>query len=298
MEAFDRKKLTEAYKVVAQNPGRIKAQDQLYRDRLAEIRAKEATGNWSPNTIKREREEAKAEHDRVAHALANAMRPALEYIRQNNDYTSLPIDLDNNKLQRALNMVGLMGGKLSFSDQAGLISQFRGDPASLRVLQAAFEKNGQDWAAKTAKEMQQPISNQALEELSTVLSFHEYYQAKGEFSFPDEKMTWTHPAFEKQAQKLGLDFDEAPDPYSLALDLTLSSLQEEEYATAQEADPVKAAQERARIAAERYKLANAKNEISKAIANGEDPARIFNKAMATAERGAEARSTGAETTAE
>ena len=295
MEAFDRKKLTEAYKVVVENPRRIKAQDRLYQERLADIRAKEATGNWSPNTIKREREEAKAEHDRVAHALANAMRPALEYIRQNNDYTSLPIDLDNNKLQRALNMVGLMGGKLSFSDQAGLISQFRGDPASLRVLQAAFEKNGQDWEAKTAREMQQPISNQALEELSTVLSFHEYYQNKGEFNFPADKMTWTHPAFEKQAQKLGLDFDEAPDPYSLALDLTLSRLQEEEYATAQEADQVQAAQARARIAAERYKLANAKNEISKAIERGEDPARIFNNAMATAERGAEARgSTGAE----
>lgn len=288
MEAFDRKKLTEAYKVVVENPRRIKVQDQLYRDRLAEIRAKEATGNWSPNTIKREREEAKAEHDRVAHALANAVRPALEYIRANNDYSALPIDLDNNKLQRALNMVGLMGKNLSFSDCAGLVSQFRGDPASLRVLQAAFEKNGQEWAAKTAKEMQQPISNQALEDLSTVCAYHEYYQAKGEFSFPAEKMTWTHPAFEKQAQKLGLDFDEAPDSYSLALDLTLSRLQEEEYATAQEADQVQAAQARARIAAERYKLANAKSEISKAIANGEDPARIFNKAMATAERGAEA----------
>lgn len=282
--SFDRKKMAECLKILAENPGRIKAQDKLYSERLAEIKAREASGNWSPNTIKREREEAKAEHDRVAHALANAMRPALEYVRQNNDFTALPIDLDNSKLQRAVNMIGLMGKNLSFSDQAGLIDQFRGDPASLRVLEAAFSKNGQEWAAKTAKEMQKPISNQALDELSVVLAFHEYHERKGEFSFPAEKMVWTHPAFAQHAQKLGLDLDEVADPYSLALDLTLARLQEEEFATAENPDPAHAAQERARIAAQKYKLSNAKQEIRKATETGADPAAIFNKALTTAER--------------
>ena len=164
--AIDNKKLAESLKILAQNPGKIKAQQNLYKDRLAEIRRKEETGNYARNTLEREKAEALASRDRVCHTLAHSMREALNYVAQNNDYSVHAIDLDNKKLQTALSMVNLMGSNMSFSDQLGVINQFKGDPASLRVLEAAFQKLGQSWAAKTAAEMQKPVSNKAIEEMS------------------------------------------------------------------------------------------------------------------------------------
>ena len=234
MATIDRKKMAESLKILAENPGKIKAQEKLYQERLAEIRAKETSGNWSPNTIAREKAEAKEARDRVSHALAHAMHPALEYVKANNDYTTIPIDLENAKLSRALDTVNLLGKNMVYSDQVGILNQFRGDPASLRVLEATFRKNGNTWAADVAKEMQKPISPQALEEMSVVLAFHDYAESQGRFDFPAEKMMWTHANFKKQADRLGLDLDGVADPYSLMLDITLDSLKETELASTSE----------------------------------------------------------------
>lgn len=287
--AIDNKKLAESLKILAQNPGKIKAQQNLYKDRLAEIRRKEETGNYARNTLEREKAEALASRDRVCHTLAHSMREALNYVAQNNDYSVHAIDLDNKKLQTALSMVNLMGSNMSFSDQLGVINQFKGDPASLRVLEAAFQKLGQSWAAKTAAEMQKPVSNKAIEEMSEVLAFHEYGEAQNRLDFPIERAFWTQGEFQKTADRLGLNLDDVADPFTLALDMTLDRLAEEEM-TMTEADPAQAAAARARIAAQKYKIALAKSDIAKAAETGEDPAAIFNKGMIAAENAAAAQS--------
>lgn len=297
--AIDNKKLAESLKILAQNPGKIKAQQNLYKDRLAEIRRKEETGNYARNNLEREKAKALESRDRICHSLAHSMREALNYVSQNNDYSVHAIDLDNKKLQTALSMVSLMGGKMSFSDQAGLLSQFKGDPASLRVLEAAFQKEGQAWAAKTAKDMQKPVSEQAIREMSEVLSFSEYAEAQGRLDFPIERAYWTQGEFQKTADRLGLNLDDVADPFTLALDMTMDRLKEEEM-TMTEEDPEAAAAARARIAAQKYKIALAKSDIAKAAETGEDPAAIFNKGMIAAENAAAAQSAaqGAEANAE
>lgn len=286
---FDRKKMAESLKILAENPDKIKAQEKLYQERLSAINAKEATGNWSPNTIAREKAEAKEARDRVSHALANAMRPALEYVKANNDYTTIPIDLESPKLSRALDVASLLGKNMVYSDQIGILNQFRGDPASLRVLEATFRKNGNTWAADVAREMQKPISTQALDQMNEVLAFHEYAESQGRFDFPAERMMWTHGNFKKQADRLGLDFDGVADPYTLMLDMTLDSMEENELSTMSEASPEKAAQAKAWLAAQKYKLSLAKQEIANAAKTGADPAQIVNRALATAQQAASPR---------
>ena len=286
---FDRKKMAESLKILAENPDKIKAQEKLYQERLSAIKVKEATGNWSPNTIERERREAKEARDRVSHALANAMRPALEYVKANNDYTTIPIDLESPKLSRALDVASLLGKNMVYSDQIGILNQFRGDPASLRVLEATFRKNGNTWAADVAREMQKPISTQALDQMNEVLAFHEYAESQGRFDFPAERMMWTHGNFKKQADRLGLDFDGVADPYTLMLDMTLDSMEENELSTMSEASPEKAAQAKAWLAAQKYKLSLAKQEIANAAKTGADPAQIVNRALATAQQAASPR---------
>ena len=289
MTSIDRKKMAESLKILAENPGKIKAQEKLYQERLAEIRAKEATGNWSPNTIARERAEAKEARDRVGHALAKAMRPALEYVRANNDYTTISIDLENNKLSRALDTVNLLGKNMVYSDQVGILNQFRGDPASLRVLEATFRKNGNRWAADVAKEMQKPIDSLALDQMGEVLAFHDYAELQGRFNFPAERMMWTHGNFKKQADRLGLDLDGVADPYTLMLEMTLDSLKEAELANMAEADPKQAKQAQSYVDAARYKINLAKQELSSAAKTGKDPAQIVNRALATVEKAAPTR---------
>ncbi len=168
------------------------------------------------------------------------------------------------------------------NDQLGIVSQFCGDPASLRVLEAAFSKNGQEWAAKNAHNLQKTISNQAVAEMQTVLDFHDYAESKGEFSFPIEKAHWTKNEFGRQASRLGYDLDELSDAYSLCLDMQMDGLNEQGM-TINENDPIKAAKERATISAQKYKIAQAKQEIAQAKASGKDPAEMFNKAMKSIE---------------
>lgn len=282
--AIDNKRLAESLKILAENPGKIEAEKRKYNDRMAEIKAEEAKGIWSPNAIKEKRARALEDRDRVCHALAHSMRSALDTVKANNDYSSVTIDLDNKKLQTALSMVSLMGEKMTYNDQLGVLAQFRGDPASLRVLEAAFAKNGQDWAAKNAREMQKTISEQAINEMSVVLTFHEYAEQRGRFDFPIEKARWTRGEFGKQAERMGFDIDGVSDPFLLAIDMTMDSLEEQDSANMEESDPVKATQARAKITAQRLKLAAAKQEIANAAKTGKDPAEIFNRALSTVEK--------------
>lgn len=274
--------MKKALKILSENPVKIEEAKDRYKTRMAEIKAEEAKGIWAPNTIKEWRSKALADRDRVCHTLAHAMRPALDYVKEHNDFTAEAISLDNSKLQNALSMIGLMGKRMTYTDQAGLISQFAGDPASLRVLEAAFSKNGQEWAAKNAREMQKPISQNAIAEMEQVLAFHDYYEERGELSFPLERAFWSKSEFGKLADRFGYDLAGVPDPYILALDTTLDGL-EEQRMHIDEADPEQAAKTRAYIDAQRYKVAKAKREIEEAKAKGTDPGEAFNTAMRSVE---------------
>lgn len=274
--------LKKALKILAENPGKIAEAKKKYSDRLAEIKAEEAKGIWSPNAIREKQEKALADRDRICHTLAHSMRIALDYVKENNNYEAEAIDLGNTKLQSALNMISLMGKRLTYSDQVGLVSQFRGDPSSLRVLEAAFAKNGNDWAAKNAREMAKPISQQALDDMDQVLSFHDYYEAQGRLEFPIEKAFWTKGEFSKLADRFGYDLDGVPDSFLLALETTLSDLEEQRMNIPQE-DPEQAAKTMAYIDTQRYKVALAKRDVESAKAKGADASEAFNKAMQSVE---------------
>lgn len=282
---LDHVTMAKHLKTLIQNPAKIEQQQRRLQEKLNDIARREATGNYAPNALAKERQEAIAERDRTCNALCDAMRPALDYVRANNNYEANTIDLDNPRLDKALRIVDMMGKSMNFSDQAQLVNEFKGDPASLRLMETALRKKGMTWAADNAHQMQTPISQQTLDEMNEVLAFNKYGQDTGRFQCPLERATWTRHNFQRQAEKLGYNLDDVDsNPFNVALDNTLENLLNQEDGTAGIDDPTQQALERARISAKRYKIQNAKAEISKAEANGEDPASIFNKALMDAEQ--------------
>ena len=260
--SIDHAALKRSLRILAENPKKIKEAEKLYSDRLTEIKAKEASGNWSPNTIAKEKAEARQARDRVTSALAHSMRSALETVKQNNNLAEQPLDINSPKIQNAVNVLSLMGKNLTFADQASLLESFRGDPASLRFLESAFKKNGLDYAAKQAAEMYRGIPEQAIKDMETVLNFHDYHESKGEYSFPAERMMWTHGEFQRQLDRMGYEVD-TTDPFYAALDDAAS------YYTGESSDPLNETY---------YKLVanTAKAEIAKCET---DPTTAFNKAI-------------------
>lgn len=281
--AINHKELSKALKILSENPTKIEEAKKRYNEKLSEIQSKELSGHWSPVAIKEMKERARSERNSVCNALTHSMRAALNIVKDNNNYESDGINLSDAKLQTALSMVSLMGKNMSYVDQVGVLNQFRGQPAALRVLQSAFERNGQAWAAGNAKELQKPISQQAIDEMNTVLAFAEYAESKGEFSFPIEKAYWTKGEFGRQADRLGYDLSAEADPYDFALDLTLNNLEERKRQTLSEADPSQAKRAQAHIDAMRYRVEIAKRELANAKANGTDKATVFEKAMKSLE---------------
>ena len=274
---INRKRLAEALKILSENPTKIEQAQARYKNRLAELKAEEAKGIWSSNALREKRERALADRNKTCNLLVDSMKSALSIVKENNDFTAEAIDLNNQKLQNALSMIDRMGSKLTYNDQVNIISQFRGDFSSLRVLEAAFSKAGIKFATETAHNMQKTISSEAVEQMDEVLSFYSYYQTQGQYNFPLEK-AWKRSEFLKAAERYGLDLDNVPDPYVLALDMQIDSLSEQEMTISSE-DAVQAAKARAEIKAKQYKLAFGKEELQKAKANGEDAAIVFDKIM-------------------
>ena len=260
--SIDHAALKRSLRVLAENPKKIKEAEKLYSDRLTEIKAKEATGNWSPNAIAKEKAEARQARDRVTSALAHSMRSALETVKENNNLAEQPLDINSPKVQNAVNVLSLMGKNLTFADQASLLESFRGDPASLRFLESAFKKNGLNYAAKQAAEMYRGIPEQAISEMKTVLDFHDYYEDKGQYSFPIEKAMWTMGEFQRTYERMGYEAD-TTDPFSVALDDAAS------FYTGESSDPLNETY---------FKLVA--NTAKAEIAKGEtDPTTAFNKAI-------------------
>jgi len=215
--SIDHKALSRALNTLAKNPKQIKEAEERCKNVLAEIKSKEASGNWSPNSLKKMREDAIAERNRVCHALAHSMRDALQVVKDNNSFSTESLDINSPKIQNAVNVLSLMGKNLTYADQASMLESFRGDPAALRFLQSAFEKNGLKFAAKQAKEMYKGISDYAIQQMDEVLAFHDYYEKIGQFSFPIERATWTKGEFQEALTRMGYETTTA-DPFIAAID--------------------------------------------------------------------------------
>lgn len=284
---IDHKELAKALRVLAESPKKIAEAEKKCKEALDEVKAREATGNWSPNAIKNGREDAYAERDRVCHALAHGMRSALETVRANNGLAEQPLDINNPKIQNAINVMSLLGKNLTYADQASILESFRGDPASLRFIKSAFEKNGLTYAAKQAADMMKPISTQAIEEMETVLAYHDYNEKCGRYSFPIEKAMYTMGEFQRQLERFGYDPGTDTDPFSYALDLVAENITDAEMHPQYnpDTDPENAAREHARISAQKYKIAEARRQIANAKANGADASTVFNNAMRSIEVG-------------
>ena len=287
--SINHKELSKALSVLASAPGKIAEAQEKCRQQIAAVDAKDKN-LWAPATLERERAAAREERDRVCHALARSMRPALETVKANNSLADEPLDINDPKIQNAINVISLMGKNLTYTDQISMLESFRGNPAALRFIQSAFKKNGMSYAAEQAGEMMKPVSSRAIEEMSEVLAFHDYAEIQGRLDFPIERARWTKGEFQRQYDRLGYNPDTKADPYSYALDEAMNGLKEREFDALSEADPEQAAKAKAWIAAQKLKIAVAQRDVAKAKESGGDVAEAFNKAMKAVEsaQGAEA----------
>ena len=287
--SINHSELSKALSVLASAPGKIAEAQEKCRQQIAAVDAKDKN-LWAPATLERERAAAREERDRVCHALAHSMRPALETVKANNSLADEPLDIHDPKIQNAINVISLMGKNLTYTDQISMLESFRGNPAALRFVQSAFKKNGLTYAAEQAGEMMKPISNKAIEQMSEVLNFHDYAEAQGRLDWQIERAYWTKGEFQRQYDRMGYNPETKSDPYSYALDEAMNGLKEREFDTMSEADPEQAAKAKAWIAAQKLKIAVAQRDVAKAKESGGDVAEAFNKAMKAVEsaQGAEA----------
>ena len=270
--AINHKALKAALKTLAEAPKAVEAADQRYQEELANIRANEKTGRYAPVSITEAKKQAKEKHDRIVKSLVDSMKPALQTVRENNDYTGENLSLDDPKLTNALNVIGIMGKNMNPNTQVNILSQFKGNPAALAVLEGAYRKNGL-YFADMAKEMQKPISNQALNDMELVLAYFDHNVAShGIYNLEMARARWTHDQFAAQAARLGMDLSEEADPYEYALNLMRDKYEEESMFQPDGADKIKAQ-------AQKWAMESAINEVKKAKMNGEDEASAFDRAV-------------------
>lgn len=279
---MDKRELAKSLKLLDSTPKEINRQREAYRAKLAEIDAEEKRGIWGKVTLDNQRKAAKAERDKTISALVKRMTDAFNYVAQNNAYgESETIDFSDKKLNDALHMVEVMGKDLSVADQAALLNSYCGNIGALRVLEKAFAKNG--LALKdTAKELQKPISGRAMEEMKTAIAFAQHYAAKGDWSEdPFSRCRWTMGEFGKQIDRLALE-DEAAGvtPYSAVLDALSEQIKAAKTETqlSDMTDDEKTDAE-AKADAELLMLQLAREELTKAQANGKNPSELINRQL-------------------
>lgn len=284
MNEKDRKELARHLKILDTTPQEINRQQQAYRAALADIDAEERKGIWGKVTLDKRRQEAREARDKTCHALAHRMRESLEYVKAHNNYADTEtIDFEDPRLQSALRTIDFMGRDLSYADQMSIINKFRGDVGALRVIEKAFAKNGL-YMKSAAKELQKPISAQAINEMAEVLAYHDYHEGKGEWSFPIEKAAWSKDEFGKQLQRLSIDATEEPDPYSAVLDAVADQIRaDRDAAIFSDMDEIQKALEKAKYEAQLYKLQHAQKEMKEAQARGDNPATVLNRELAKLE---------------
>lgn len=264
--------LKQALRTLDESPKRITQAKQQYSTDLEEIRKLERTGNYSPNYIAKAKADAKEKRDRTIKTLVESLKPALATVKANNDYSTAELNLDDPKLQAALSIINTQGKNLAHNLQVTILSQFRGNPSALAVLEGAMKSHGLYFSG-LAREMQKPISSEALENMTTALAFYDYgVMSKGIYDFDEKKIYWTQNAFKEQAQRLGYDLENGTeDAYVYAL-TELQRQAEEERFSPEEENSTKAA-------VRRMMLDSIKAEVADAKKNGQDEAEAFNRAI-------------------
>ena len=76
--AYDPKEMARNLKLLATTPKEIERQQQIYQDTLAQIRADEATGNWSKNGIADRKQKALETRNKTCNAMSRRMQAALK----------------------------------------------------------------------------------------------------------------------------------------------------------------------------------------------------------------------------
>ena len=111
--SIDHRSLRQALRTLDEAPKKITQAKRQYSADLEEIRKLERSGNYSPNYIAKAKADAKEKRDRAVKTLAESMKPALNVVRANNDYSTAELDLNNPKLQTALNIINGQGKNLA-----------------------------------------------------------------------------------------------------------------------------------------------------------------------------------------
>lgn len=258
--AINHEKLKPALKIMNEVPKSLEATEKLYKERLKEIKAKEATGNWSPNAIEKDRARAKADRNLVVDRLIKQMETAVYTISQNNSFEDEKFDFSDSKFQSALNFLSLMGQDMTAKDQINLLEQFRGNPGALNALGAAMKKN-KLYFADRATEMTKTISQTALEDAAYVIGKYKYSGV-----VDTSRMRWSGSEFKKMSERMGYDMTDAPDPYLSALSDARNSIPVSD-------DPT----EEAKNNAKRLKIDLAMREVKKASLENGNVEEVFTK---------------------
>lgn len=209
--AVNHKALKDALKIMCEAPDSIRRAEDRYKEKLAAIAEKERGGNWSPNAIAADRKTAREDRDRVVGRLMGQMKDAIYTVNDNNSFEGESFDFADQRFQSALNFLNLMGHDMTPRDQINLLENFRGNPGALNALGAAMKKS-KLYFADHAKEMTKTIPQQALEDAAFVVG---KYDLTGEVDL--SRMRWTGREFKKQAERMGYDMTDAPNPYVSAL---------------------------------------------------------------------------------
>lgn len=269
--SIDHRSLRQALRTLDEAPKKIAHAKTQYSADLEEIRKLERSGNYSPNYINSAKAKAKEKRDRDIKTLAESLKPALATVKANNDYRTAELDLNNPKLQTALNIINGQGKNLAHNLQVQILNQFRGDPSSLAVLEGAMKAHGL-YFHSLAHEMQKPISSEAIENMERAIGYYDYYaNQKGIIDFDDKKLYWTRNAFKEQAQRLGYDEDGTEDAYTYAI-AELQRQAEEEFFSSDQEDSIKAS-------ARKMTLDSIQADVARAKQNGEDVAAAFDRAI-------------------
>lgn len=261
--AINHSELKKALKIMTEAPDSIRRANDRYKEKLSEIKVREQSGQWSPNSIKSDRERAKNDRDIVVGRLMDQMKSAIYTIDANNSTYGETFDFSDPKFQSAISFISIMGRDMSPVDQINLLENFRGNPGALNALGSAMKKNNLYFSGQ-AREMTKTIPSQALQDAIYVVNKYEF---NGEIDL--ERMRWTGGEFKKAAERYGYDTSSDPDPYVAAL------------IDARDLIPVSDDEkEQARNTAAKWKIDSAIKELNTAKATGKgNREEIFTKAV-------------------
>ena len=200
-----------ALKTMDQGPKRIREARNQCDSTIQYI--KDHSNEYSQNSQDALCAEATARRDKAIRSEVDAMRNALEIIKEDREFDGAGVDVTNPKLQGALNLINAMRGELSPADQLSIAESFRGDIGSLRYLAQLYKRDGLYFADKV-QEMTNPVPHDAIVNAQYALDYFDLY---GEWNTDcDQKIYWTKGEFAKASERYGFG-DTATDPYEDAL---------------------------------------------------------------------------------